>query len=217
MEYIQIAIDGPAGAGKSTIAKKIAKCLDITYIDTGAMYRALTYKVLVNNVDIYNEEEIIRLARESDIKFFQENIYLDNEKVNEEIRSIEVNKNVSYIAKIREVRLVLVNLQRKIALDQDVIMDGRDIGTHVLPNARLKIFLTASVEERATRRYTELKGKCNDISFNEIKKDIINRDKIDSERESAPLLKAEDAIVIDTTGLSIDDVVEKIVDLLRGE
>lgn len=217
MEYIQIAIDGPAGAGKSTIAKKIAKCLDITYIDTGAMYRALTYKVLVNNVDIYNEEEIIKLARESDIKFFQENIYLDNQKVNEEIRSIEVNKNVSYVAKIREVRLILVNLQRKIALDQDVIMDGRDIGTHVLPNARLKIFLTASVEERATRRYTELKGKCNDISFNEIKKDIINRDKIDSERISAPLVKAEDAIVIDTTGLSIDDVVEKIVDLLRGE
>ncbi|MBU5677509.1 (d)CMP kinase [Alkaliphilus sp. MSJ-5] len=217
MEYIQIAIDGPAGAGKSTIAKKIAKCLDITYIDTGAMYRALTYKVLVNNVDIYNEEEIIKLARESDIKFFQENIYLDNQKVNEEIRSIEVNKNVSYVAKIREVRLILVNLQRKIALDQDVIMDGRDIGTHVLPNARLKIFLTASVEERATRRYTELKGKCNDISFNEIKKDIINRDKIDSERKSAPLVKAEDAIVIDTTGLSIDDVVEKIIDLLRGE
>ncbi len=181
------------------------------------MYRALTYKVLVNNVDIYNEEEIIRLARESDIKFFQENIYLDNQKVNEEIRNIEVNKNVSYVAKIREVRLILVNLQRKIALDQDVIMDGRDIGTHVLPNARLKVFLTASVEERATRRYTELKGKCNDISFDEIKKDIINRDKIDSERTSAPLVKAEDAIVIDTTGLSIDDVVEKIIDLLRGE
>lgn len=217
MEYIQIAIDGPAGAGKSTIAKKIAKRLDITYIDTGAMYRALTYKVLVNNVDICNEEEIIRLARECDIKFFQENIYLDNQIVNEEIRSIEVNKNVSYVAKIREVRLILVNLQRKIALGQDVIMDGRDIGTHVLPNARLKIFLTASVEERANRRYTELKGKCNDINFNEIKRDIINRDKIDSERESAPLVKAEDAIVIDTTGLSVDDVVEKIIDLLRRE
>jgi len=217
MTYIKIAIDGPAGAGKSTIAKKIAKRLNITYIDTGAMYRALTYKVLINNVDIYNENEIIRLAHKSDIKFSQQNIFLDDKIVNEEIRSIEVSKNVSHVAKLKEVRQVLVNLQKKIALNQDVIMDGRDIGTHVLPNANIKIFLTASVEERASRRYMELKVKGTSVDLDEIKKDIINRDKIDTERKYAPLVKAQNAIMIDTTGLSIDDVVEKIIGLLEGE
>lgn len=217
MAYIQIAIDGPAGAGKSTIAKKIAKRLNITYIDTGAMYRALTYKVLINNIDINNEDEIVRLTRESNINFSQDNIYLDDAIVNEEIRSIEVGKNVSYIAKIKEVRQILVNTQKRIATNQNIIMDGRDIGTHVLPNASMKIFLTASVEERAYRRYMELKAKGAITNLDEIKNDIINRDKIDSERKSAPLVKAKDAIVIDTTGLSIDDVVEKIVDLLKGE
>ncbi len=217
MAFIQIAIDGPAGAGKSTIAKKIAQRLNITYIDTGAMYRALTYKVLSTNIDINNANEIIQLAKNSDIKFLHENIYLDNNIVNEEIRSIEVSKNVSHIAKIKEVRHILVDIQRKIALNQDVIMDGRDIGTHVLPEATLKIFLTASVEERASRRYLELKRKGIDVNLDELKKDIINRDKIDSEREAAPLVKAEDAIVIDTTGSSIEKVVDNIIELLKGE
>jgi len=217
MTYIKIAIDGPAGAGKSTIAKKIAERLNLTYIDTGAMYRALTYKSLINNVDIHNETEIIRLAKESKVKFVQQNIYLDDNLVNEEIRSIEVSKNVSHIAKIKEVRQILVDLQRKIALNQDVIMDGRDIGTHVLPNANIKIFLTASVEERASRRYTELKAKGSNVDLDEIKKDIINRDRIDSERKYAPLVKAKDAVIIDTTGLSIDDVIENIISLIEGE
>jgi len=217
MTYIKIAIDGPAGAGKSTIAKKIAERLNLTYIDTGAMYRALTYKSLINNVDIHNETEIIKLAKESNVKFLQQNIYLDDNLVNEEIRSIEVSKNVSHIAKIKEVRQILVDLQRKIALNQDVIMDGRDIGTHVLPNANIKIFLTASVEERASRRYTELKAKGSNVDLDEIKKDIINRDRIDSERKYAPLVKAKDAVIIDTTGLSIDDVIENIISLIEGE
>lgn len=217
MAYIQIAIDGPAGAGKSTIAKKIANRLNITYIDTGAMYRALTYKALVNKLDIYNEDIIIKLAKESDIKFFKGDIYLDNNIVNEEIRTPEVSKNVSYIAKIEKVRQILVDIQRKIALNQDVIMDGRDIGTHVLPNAGLKIFLTASAEERGYRRYIELKAKGIDVSFDEIIEDIINRDKIDSERKFAPLVKADDAIAIDTTGLSIEEVVDKVILLLKGE
>lgn len=217
MGYIQIAIDGPAGAGKSTIAKEIAKRLNITYIDTGAMYRALTYKALISNVNIHNKDEIICLAQKSDIKFFQDNIYLDDKIINKEIRDICVSKNVSYIAQIAEVRKILVGIQRKIASTQDVIMDGRDIGTHVLPKATMKVFLTASVEERSYRRYVELKSKGTAVKLDEIKNDIINRDKIDSERAAAPLVKAEDAIIIDTTGLSIEEVVEKIISLLKGE
>ncbi len=217
MGYIQIAIDGPAGAGKSTIAKEIADRLNITYIDTGAMYRALTYKALISGANILNKDEIICLAKKSDIKFYQDNIYLDNKIINKEIRDISVSKNVSYVAQIAEVRKILVDIQRKIASSQDVIMDGRDIGTHVLPKATMKIFLTASVEERSYRRYVELKSKGTVVDLNEIKNDIINRDKIDSERAAAPLVKAEDAIIIDTTGLSIKEVVEKIISLLKGE
>ncbi|ABW19107.1 (d)CMP kinase [Alkaliphilus oremlandii] len=216
MEFVQIAIDGPAGAGKSTIAKRIAERLNITYIDTGAMYRALTYKVLANNIDITNEKTIIELAQNSNIQFLQENIYLDGKMINEEIRSIEINKKVSHVAKIKEVREILVDAQRKIALGQDVIMDGRDIGTHVLPNATLKIFLTASVQERALRRYLELKKKGIEVDIDELEKDIMNRDNIDSQRAFAPLVKAQDAIIIDTTGLTIEDVVERIINLLKG-
>lgn len=215
MEFVQIAIDGPAGAGKSTIAKRIAERLNITYIDTGAMYRALTYKVLTNKIDITNEKSIIELAQNSDIQFLQENIYLDGKMINEEIRSIEVNKNVSHVAKIKEVREILVHAQRKIALGQDVIMDGRDIGTHVLPNATLKVFLTASAKERALRRYLELKKKGIEVDIEELEKDITNRDNIDSQRAFAPLVKAEDAIIIDTTGLTIGDVIEHIIHLLK--
>lgn len=213
MNYIQIAIDGPAGAGKSTIAKEIAERLDITYIDTGAMYRALTYKALVENVNVHNKNEMIFLAKKSDIKFYKNNIYLDNDIINREIRDINVSKNVSYVAQIPEVRKILVDIQRKIATYQDVIMDGRDIGTHVLPNATIKIFLTASVEERAYRRYIEFKSKGTVVDLHEIKKDIMYRDKIDSERTAAPLIRAEDATIIDTTGLLIEEVVEKIINL----
>lgn len=213
---MQIAIDGPAGSGKSTIAKKIAEHLNITYIDTGAMYRALTYKVLTNNIDIQNEDAIIKLAQESDINFFQNNIYLDNKIVNEEIRFPEVSKNVSYVAKIPQVRKILINVQRKLALDQDVVMDGRDIGTYVLNNADLKIFLTATLEQRSYRRYVELKNKGLDVSLDNVRKDIINRDKIDRERKFSPLAKAEDAITIDTTDLSVEEVINKITSILEG-
>ncbi len=215
MSCIQIAIDGPAGSGKSTIAKKIAERLNITYVDTGAMYRALTYKVLMNNVDIQNEDVIVKLAQESNIKFFQGDIYLDNNIVNEEIRSPEVSKNVSYVAKIPRVRKILVNIQRKLALNRDVVMDGRDIGTHVLDNASLKIFLTATVEQRSYRRYMEFKNKGLKVNFDDVKKDIVNRDKIDKERKFSPLVKADDAIIIDTTDLSIDDIVDKIISILE--
>ena len=216
MSYIQIAVDGPAGSGKSTIAKKIAERLNITYVDTGAMYRALTYKVLMNNIDIENEDAIIELARGSNIEFLRDNIYLDNNIVNEEVRLPEVSKNVSHVAKIPRVRKILVDVQRKLALDRDVVMDGRDIGTYVLKNADLKIFLTATVEERSRRRYSELKNKGLDVTLDDVKKDIMNRDKIDKEREFAPLIEADDAIIIDTTDLSIEDVVNKVISILEG-
>lgn len=216
MSCIQIAIDGPAGSGKSTIAKKIAKHLNITYIDTGAMYRALTYKVLINNVDIQNENMIIKLAQESNIEFVQGDIYLDGNIINKEIRFPEINRNVSHVAKIPEVRKILVSAQKRLALNRDVVMDGRDIGTYVLSNASLKIFLTATVEQRSHRRYMELRDKGLDVSFDNVKKDIINRDKIDKEREFSPLIKADDAITIDTTNLSIDDVVNKIISMVEG-
>ncbi|MFW5648341.1 MAG: (d)CMP kinase [Candidatus Alkaliphilus sp. MAG34] len=212
---MQIAVDGPAGSGKSTIAKKIAEYLNITYIDTGAMYRALTYKVLANNVNVRDEDAIIKLAQESDIRFFLGDVYLDDKIVNEEIRLPEVNKSVSYVAKIPQVRRILVDTQKKIALGQDVVMDGRDIGTHVLDNADLKIFLTATVEQRSYRRYKELKDKGFNVNLDDVKKDIINRDKIDRERKFSPLAKADDAVVIDTTDLSVEDVMNKIVSILE--
>ena len=215
MSYIQIAVDGPAGSGKSTIAKKIADRLNITYIDTGAMYRALTYKVLINNIGVENEDAVIELARKSKIEFLKNNIYLDDDIVNEEIRLPEVSKNVSYVAKIPQVRKILVDTQRKLALNQDVVMDGRDIGTYVLKDANFKIFLTATVEERIHRRYLELKNKGLDVTLDDVKKDIINRDKIDREREFSPLVEADDAIIIDTTDLSIEDVVNKITSILE--
>lgn len=214
LNNIQIAIDGPAGAGKSTIAKKIAKSLDITYIDTGAMYRALTYKAIMNNVNIHNHEEIIQLAANTDININKGELYLDARYVKDEIRSQGVNDHVSYIAQIPGVRKILVKLQKKIALGNSVVMDGRDIGTFVLPDADIKIFLTASIEERAYRRYSELLKQDENIDLKDIEKSILERDRIDTEREYAPLVKAEDAIIIDTTGLNIDEVVEGIINLI---
>ena len=153
MNNLVIAIDGPAGAGKSTIAKIIAKELNINYIDTGAMYRAVTLKCLQNNVNIEDENAVIELAKETDIDFKDNNIYLDGKIVNEEIRSIEVTNNVSNVAKIKEVRFLMVDVQREIGTRNSVILDGRDIGSYVFPNADYKFFLIATPEERGNRRY----------------------------------------------------------------
>ncbi|MBM7614097.1 (d)CMP kinase [Alkaliphilus hydrothermalis] len=216
MKAVQVAIDGPAGAGKSTIAKKIAKELNYIYIDTGAMYRALTFHVLRSGTPLHLEEEIIKLAKETSIVFEDGNIYLNQINVNEEVRSNEVSVNVSFIAQIPEVREILVAMQKTIAANHNVVMDGRDIGTNVLPNATLKIFLTASVKERARRRYQELhKNGTNDINLEEIEDQIQRRDEIDAGRSCSPLVKAEDAILIDTTGLAIDEVCSKIIKLLN--
>lgn len=211
MKNIVIAVDGPAGAGKSTIAKIIANKLGINYIDTGAMYRAITYKCLMNKVDINNEEEVVRLAKATDIDFKDNNIYLDGEVINDEIRTIEVSNNVSNVAKIKDVRHLLVDVQREIGKRNSGILDGRDIGSYVFPNADYKFFLIATPEERGARRFKELCAKGYDVDLEEIIKDIIRRDEIDSNREFAPLVKADDALEIDTTGKTINEVVDEVI------
>lgn len=215
MNNLVIAIDGPAGAGKSTIAKIIARELNINYIDTGAMYRAVTLKCLQHGVNIENEAEVIELAKKTDIDFKDNNIYLDNQIVNEEIRTIEVTNNVSNVAKIKEVRYLMVDLQREIGKNNAVILDGRDIGSYVFPNADYKFFLVATPEERGKRRYIELKEKGYEGTLEDIIKDIIRRDEIDSNREFAPLVKAEGAIEIDTTGKDIDQVVDLVLQKIK--
>ena len=217
MCVFQIAIDGPAGAGKSTIAKKIAEKLNFIYIDTGAMYRALTYEVLERKIAIDNIQEIIHIAKGCNIAFKDKDIFINNYKVNDEIRSRRVNENVSYIAKIPEIRNMLVCLQKKIAFNSNVVMDGRDIGTKVLPNANLKIFLTASVEERALRRYNEIKCNNSNVDIESIRSEIIKRDRMDESREYSPLKKAINAVTIDTTGLTIKEVVENILVIVKNQ
>lgn len=213
---ITIAIDGPAGAGKSTIAKKIAGILSFEYIDTGSMYRALTLKVLRLKIDPESEKDIIAILKDTNIDFKNNHIYLDGEQVDKQIRENIINKNVSYIAKIKEIRESMVRIQRQLALTKSIIMDGRDIGTIVLPNADYKFFITASVDERANRRYTELleKGEM-EISFEQIKKEIINRDRIDSTRKNSPLIQSEDSYLLDTTNKTIDECVNEIITIVK--
>ncbi len=212
-----IAIDGPAGAGKSTVAKRIATILNLEYIDTGAMYRALTLKVMRNGKDPQNMDEVIQIFKDTKIDFNDNHIYLDGEMVDKEIRDNEINKNVSYIAIIKEVREGMVSLQQEMAKTKSVIMDGRDISTVVLTNAEFKFFVTASPEERARRRYKELRenGK-TDITLEQIIEEIQRRDYIDSNREIAPLKLADDAILINTDNLSIEEVVNKIIQIVEG-
>lgn len=208
-----IAIDGPAGAGKSTIAKKVADSLGYIYIDTGAMYRAFTYELLTSSISLSDIEEITKVLEKTNIEFKNSEIFLNNLNVTNEIRSKNVTANVSAVSAIPQVREKLVNLQRKIASESNSILDGRDIGTVVFPNAELKIFLTASVKIRALRRYNELIAKDKNIDINEIEAEIEKRDKLDSSRETSPLIKAADAIEIDTSDLSIDEVANTILKL----
>ena len=212
-----IAIDGPAGAGKSTVAKKIAKILNLEYIDTGAMYRALTLKVLRENKDPRNPEHVIDILKDTHIEFNNNHIYLDGEIVDKDIRENNINKNVSYIAIIKQVREKMVSLQQEMAKTKSVIMDGRDISTVVLKNAEYKFLITASTKERATRRYKELiQNGQKDITLEQIIEEIEKRDNIDSNREVAPLKMSEDATLINTDDLSIDEVVSKIIDMVEG-
>lgn len=213
---ITIAIDGPAGAGKSTIAKKIAETLSFEYIDTGSMYRALTLRVLQLKLNPESEKDVINIMEETVIDFKNNHIYLNGEQVDKQIRDNIINKNVSYVAKIKEVREGMVKTQQQLALTKSVIMDGRDIGTMVLPNADYKFFVTASVDERASRRYKELleKGEI-EISFEQIREEIVNRDRIDSTREISPLVQSEDAYLLDTTNKTIDECVNEIISIVN--
>lgn len=214
MKGFHVAIDGPAGSGKSTISSLVAKRLKWTHIDTGAMYRAVTLWALKNKINLNNEEEY-KFLEEIEISYVHDNIFLNGENVSQEIRSEEVTNNVSLVSSFGYVRRKMVDLQRKATKNKNIVMDGRDIGTVVLPNANLKIFLTANVEERAKRRLSEnlLQGKNKDI--NEVIEEIIIRDKKDSTRKESPLRKADDAIELDTTYLTIDEVVEKILTLIE--
>lgn len=206
-----IAVDGPAGAGKSTVSKIVAARLGYTYIDTGAMYRAVALKVLQSGKPVED------VTRDIDIKLDEAaRVFLDGREVTKEIRSPEVSRGASDVATLGFVRKKLTQLQREMATQGSVIMDGRDIGTQVLPNADLKIFLTATVEERARRRFEELKEKNFSADLEQIKKEIALRDKQDSEREIAPLAQAEDAILLDSTSLTIEQVVAEILRLAQA-
>ncbi|MDU4049939.1 MAG: (d)CMP kinase [Clostridium perfringens] len=209
-KLITVAIDGPAGAGKSTIAKIIGEKFNLMYINTGSMYRAVTLKALENNISAEEVDKLLVMIDGMDMHFENDELILNGENINSLITMPNISKNVSAYASIREVRERLVNLMRKMALKYSVIMDGRDIGTVVLKDANFKFFLTASPEERADRRYKELMGKGLEVNYDEILQDIIKRDYLDSNREVDPLRKAEDAIEIDTTGIGIMGVVEKI-------
>lgn len=217
MNHFSIAIDGPAGAGKSTVAKLIADRLKIDYIDTGSMYRAFTLKLIKNNIKLENLEEVIKTLKTTSIDFKNNHIYLDEVIVDEEIRDNKISTSVSEVAKIKEVRERLVELQRNMAEDKSTVMDGRDIGSTVLKDARYKIFLTASVEERASRRYKDLKSKDSTVTLDSIKNEIEKRDQIDSTREISPLIQCEDAIVIDTTNESINEIVDRILKIINLE
>ena len=203
-----IAVDGPAGAGKSTVSKIAAKKLGYTYIDTGAMYRAVALKSSRSREDLVDIIDNINIELDD-----KSRVFLDGAEVTKEIRTPEMSKLASDVSKFPFVRKRLTELQRKMAERGEVIMDGRDIGTQVLPNADLKIFLTASLDERARRRFEELKAKGQAVNLDAIKTEIALRDKQDSEREFAPLKQAEDAILIDSTDLKIEEVVEKILTL----
>ncbi len=208
-----IAIDGPAGSGKSTISKEIAKELGIVYLDTGAMYRIFTLKLLKEGVSFEDRKRIGELLNNLDINIECDKFYLDGKDVSEEIRKPDVSENVSRVSAIGEIREKMVELQREFSKSKNIILDGRDIGTVVFPEADLKIFLVADANERARRRYNELKEKEENISLETIYENILKRDRMDSDREVAPLKKAKDAIEVDTTDKNIDEVKKEILDI----
>lgn len=220
MKDIRVAIDGPAGAGKSTVAKLVAKKLGYRYIDTGAMYRAVTLKTIQSGLDLSDEAAITELASNIHIDFHMENdrqrVFVDHQDATELIRSSQVTALVSQIAAIQGVRAAMTALQQRIAQRHGVVMDGRDIGTHVIPDAEVKIFLTASLEERARRRAEELQANGVHVDLKDMQASISTRDKSDSSREFAPLRPAENALMLDSTGKSIDEVAEMILSVCQS-
>ena len=221
MKYVSVAVDGPAGSGKSTITKMVAKSLGFNYVDTGAMYRALTFNFLSNGLDELEEEKIKELLSKTDFKVEYvdgvQYVYVNNEEVSDKIRTAEVSKFTSLFAKSPAVRDFLIDTQRNLANTNNIIMDGRDIASVVLPNADVKIFLTASVEERARRRVLDFERQgIENVDFEKVKKDIKARDWQDENRDIAPLVKVDSATLLDTTSLTIDEVVKKMTELVKS-
>lgn len=214
MRNFAIAIDGPAGSGKSTIAKKLSEILDIDYIDTGAMYRAFALKILKCNIIINDISSLNKVLNSTIIDFKDNHIFLDGQIVDEEIRKNEISAGASDVAKIFQVREKLVEIQRNISKDRSIIMDGRDIGSVVLPEAEFKFYITASIEERGKRRYKELIQKGYNVNLNEIIKEIEERDRADSTRKIAPLIKCKDAVEVDTTNKTIDEVISEMLKII---
>lgn len=216
---MNIAIDGPAGAGKSTIAKLVSKKLGFIYVDTGAMYRGIALYFLKNNIDFLVEENVINNCSNIDIELKYENkeqmIYLNGENVSKLIRTEEVGNAASKVAAIKAVREKLLSIQRNIAKENDVVMDGRDIGTNILPNADVKIYMTASVETRAKRRFDQLVRTGKETDIEQIKTDIEQRDYQDMNREISPLKQADDAYYLDTSNMTIDEVVNSIIERVK--
>jgi cytidylate kinase len=219
MQKITIAIDGFSSTGKSTIAKQLAKALGYIYVDTGAMYRAVTLFAMRNSfvgTEDTNISALVKLLPKINLKFVYNDVlgfaemYLNNENVEKEIRTLEVSRNVSQVATIEEVRYKLVDMQKKMGKEKGIVMDGRDIGTVVFPDAELKLFMTASAEKRATRRYKELLDKGDKVTFEEVLKNVEQRDYIDSHREFSPLKQAEDAIAFDNSDMGLEEQFERI-------
>lgn len=218
---MKIAIDGPAGAGKSTVAKAVAKKLNLNYLDTGAMYRASAYAMIERGIEPGAQQQVIASLPSLEMKIIYENgeqkVLISDQDITPYIRTPRISKGASDIAVIPELRIKLVELQRQVANEYDIVMDGRDIGTYVLPDADFKFFITASACERAKRRYLELKETTPDVDLDQIEREIIARDKTDSEREFAPLKQAEDAILVDTTSLDRDQVIDLVSAYITGE
>ena len=212
-----VAIDGPCASGKGTVAKLIKEKCNLTYIDTGAMYRAIAYLTIVNSINIDDEEKIVDLAKDSKIEFKQDKVFINDMDVTNEIRTLEVSKIVSPISSIVKLREVLVDKQRELANGLDVIMEGRDITTVVFPDATYKFYLDADFDERAKRRYKECLSKGMNVSIEEVKENMRNRDYNDSHKEVGSLIRTEDAIYIDSTNMSVEEVVNKIVNIIEGE
>lgn len=217
--FINIAIDGPAGAGKSTVAKLVSKILQVTHLDTGAMYRAIAYKALQMGIDLDDATAVSSMLRSTTLQIqyvdSDQRIILNDVDITNKLRTPNVSKSSSIIAQLEDVRFFLVQKQREIAKNQDVVMDGRDIGSYVLPEAKLKIFLTASVEARAYRRLNEFSQSGQTADYTQVKNDIESRDWTDKNRTFSPLIKAENAIEVDTSELNVDEVVQKIIRMAR--
>ena len=220
MKYLSVAVDGPAGSGKSTITKMVASKLGFNYVDTGALYRTLTYSFLKHNLTELDNEKITKILDTIDLRVDYEDgkqiVYLNNENVENNIRTAEVSKYTSLFATSSLVRDFLIDTQRNLALSNNIIMDGRDIASVVLPNADVKIFLTASVEERAKRRFLEFQEKnSSTLTLEEVAEEIRKRDYQDENRKVAPLIKVPEAVLLDTTTMTIEEVVEKITNLIK--